>query len=500
MPARAADQLLLDLMPVPGRLAAALALTGLVLLTVVLAMSMQMPESALSCYLLFFAWRDNAGEAIFTAIKLIAAATLGILLAIPLLGAVVDDPMLRLAGLAGMTFLGMFLSQASRLGPLAATAGFVFAFILTLYDQIPSPALLSYAMQWIWVVLALPMLLLALWSALAGPGPLERLEAHLRALGAALEAPRGPAARALLDRGMQPMDDWLKFARLTGAARGPAASALARRADQAWFDLARAEAGLPPRPTSGATLPEKDSLFRPDAFTALRHLRFALKVLIAVLVTYGVYTAFGLFAIHTAMITCYYVALGTSGQTGHRIVLRLGGCLLGAAAGALTMALLMPYATDIGHLLLILAPATFAAAWIGLGPERIAYAGWQMALCFFLVVLQGFGPPGDIATATSRVIGIVFGSAVVWLVFATLWPENAADDATAALDELDLRLEGSVEPGSGRALAQLRAPLAAARQYIADAAFERSAPPRARFDQAESHYLTRVRRISSAAP
>lgn len=32
------------------------------------------------------------------------------------------------------------------------------------------------------------------------------------------------------------------------------------------------------------------------------------------------------------------------------------------------------------------------SAWISTGPERISYAGVQVALAFLLTVLQGFGP------------------------------------------------------------------------------------------------------------
>ncbi|SED39759.1 FUSC family protein [Rhodobacter sp. 24-YEA-8] len=483
-----------ELAPVPGRLRDALALTGLVGVLVFLSMSMRVPEAALSCYLLFFAWRDNAGDGIFTAVKLSLAATFAVIVANPILQAVVDEPMLRLAALAAFTFTGMFLSQASRLGSLAGTAGFVFAFMLTLYDIVPVPELLSRALEWIWVVLVLPMVLLGLWSALAGTRPLSLIEARITARQTALANPSGPEAQHLLNEGMAPMDAHLKFARLMGEARGVAAETLAQRADDSYFALALAEAGLEPRPGSGATQPGRQGFFMPDAFTNPGYLQFAVKVLIAVLLTYGFYTVFGMFEIHTAMITCFYVALGTSGATRHKIMLRVIGCLMGAVAGVLAMVLVMPHATDIGWLLALIAPVTFLAAWIALGSERSSYAGWQMALCFYLVTLHGFAQPGDISAATDRIIGILIGSGVMYLVFAVLWPDAASAEARNQLTALDRGLASARTPHSGRDIARLRAPLALARAHAQDAGYEREAFPRAELDAAYARYLAFLRK------
>lgn len=475
------------------RLQGALTITGQVMATVLVAMAIRMPEAALACYLLFFAARDNAGDSIFTALKLIVAASAGILLAVLLLNLLLDEPMLRLAALATFTFVGMFLSQASRLGPLAATAGFVFAFLLTLVDVVPVPELMAQAMRWMWVVVALPLGLMALWAALAGPRPAGLLGARIRARQAALVTPASPATRDLLDEGLTPSDDWLKFARILGETRGAQAYALAQADDDSYFRLALAEAGLglariAALPPTNPAPPVKEPLLRPDAFSDPRHLRFAAKVLIAVLVTYGFYTAFDLFSIHTAMITCFYVALGTRAETHHRIMLRMTGAVLGAVAGIAVMGLLMPRMTDIGHLLLVVGAVTFIAAWIALGGNGVAYAGWQMALCFYLVVLDGFGPPTEISAATARVVGVLVGSGVIWVVFTALWPESARRDALTAIDELDARLEAGHVPVNGRDIAQLREPLARARRLADIAVLEREAGLDAALAAAEGRY------------
>lgn len=76
--------------------------------------------------------------------------------------------------------------------------------------------------------------------------------------------------------------------------------------------------------------------------------------------------------------------LGTVGETLHKAALRLSGCIVDAVFGIGTIVLLMPLMTDLGQLLLLVAAVTFLAAWIGFGSERIAHAGWQLGLAFYL--------------------------------------------------------------------------------------------------------------------
>jgi multidrug resistance protein MdtO len=87
----------------------------------------------------------------------------------------------------------------------------------------------------------------------------------------------------------------------------------------------------------------------------------------------------------------------------------------------------MPEMTDLGDLLLLLAPVSLLAAWVAYGSERISYAGLQIGLAFYLVVLQGYGPTIDMYTARDRTIGILFGNIVIFVVFTTIWPVSVAN-------------------------------------------------------------------------
>jgi multidrug resistance protein MdtO len=121
-------------------------------------------------------------------------------------------------------------------------------------------------------------------------------------------------------------------------------------------------------------------------------------------------------------------------------MLRIIGCLIGAALGLGAILVLMPQMTDLGDLLLLLAPVTLLAAWVGSGTERIAYAGWQIGLAFYLVVLQGFGPTLDMEPAKDRIIGILLGNIVIFVIFTTIWPVSVADvvrtNVAKALEQL----------------------------------------------------------------
>jgi multidrug resistance protein MdtO len=70
------------------------------------------------------------------------------------------------------------------------------------------------------------------------------------------------------------------------------------------------------------------------------------------------------------------------------------------------------------------------------GSPRIAYAGFQIAFAFLLCVLQGAAPAFDLTIARDRIIGILLGNVVVYLMFTRVWPVSIAGQADAALAAL----------------------------------------------------------------
>jgi multidrug resistance protein MdtO len=175
------------------------------------------------------------------------------------------------------------------------------------------------------------------------------------------------------------------------------------------------------------------SVFVPDAFSNRRYAQFALKVTLAAMLCYVIYTAVDWDGIHTCMITCAVVALGSAGATIHKSALRLVGCAIGGALALITIVFLMPHMTSISSLVLLVAAVTAPAAWIAMGSERTAYLGMQIAFTFYLATLQGFGPSADVTEFRDRIVGVVFGVVVMALVFSFLWPERAGAEAVRSL-------------------------------------------------------------------
>ncbi len=239
------------------------------------------------------------------------------------------------------------------------------------------------------------------------------------------------------------------------------------------------------RPPPGRAKPAR-RLLAADAWSNPAHVRFALKVTLAMMLCYGIEDLANWPGIHTCVITCFFVSLGTVGETVHKMMLRLAGCVVGGALGIAVILVLMPLMTDLGELLLVLGALTFLAAWIGSGGERTAYAGLQIGLAVFIAVLQGSGPTLDMETARDRLIGIALGDVVVSAVFVTLWPVGVATvvrgGLARALEQLAAMLDrpGPDSPGADAAAARraFGAAVAQARAVLVNAPYEAGLPRR----------------------
>lgn len=181
-------------------------------------------------------------------------------------------------------------------------------------------------------------------------------------------------------------------------------------------------AAHPPKPKSE---PDRHHLFKPDAFTNPAHVQFALKVTFAAMFCYISYAAINWYGIHTALITCTFIALESTEATLYKGTLRIVGCVIGGALALFTIVFLMPHMETIASLVVVVACASAIAAWVAAGSERISYAGLQIAFAFFYGLFQGFAPDTDLDNVRDRVVGILFGLFVTGLVFQYIWPERA---------------------------------------------------------------------------
>ena len=249
---------------------------------------------------------------------------------------------------------------------------------------------------------------------------------------------------------------------------------------------------LPPQPAAKSTR----GLFALDAFSNPAHVHYALKTTAAAMLCYVVYSLLDWPGIHTCLITCYIVSLGTTAETVEKLTLRIVGCLIGAAAGIASIVFLMPNVTSIGALIVIVFIATLASGWIAAGSPRVSYIGFQIAFAFFLCVVQGASPGFDMTTARDRVIGILFGNLVVVLVFTQIWSVSVAkriDPSIASVLRQLATLAGTGSQSKRWALAaETQAALGAIEQ---DLDLSRYEPPSARPARG---WLDRRRRIANA--
>ena len=195
---------------------------------------------------------------------------------------------------------------------------------------------------------------------------------------------------------------------------------------------AGAAAPAPATPATAGTPPA--GFLEADAFSNPLHWRYAVKTTGAAMFCYGLYSLMGWPGIHTSMLTCYIVSLGTVGESSEKLSLRLTGCLVGAVLGLAAMLWLIPALTSATAYLSLVFMGALLCAWVAVGSERIAYAGFQMALAFFMCVIQGAGPGFDMVVARDRVIGILLGNVVAYGVATLIWPVGIRQSIESGMD------------------------------------------------------------------
>ena len=189
---------------------------------------------------------------------------------------------------------------------------------------------------------------------------------------------------------------------------------------------------LPDPPKAAEHPPKPKGFFVPDAFTNPAHVYFALKVTFAAMFCYIVYEAIDWSGIHTAFITCTFIALESTEATLYKGTLRIVGCVIGGALALFSIVFLMPHMETIASLVVLVACASAIAGWVATGSQRISYAGLQLAFAFFYSVFQGYAPDTDLDNVRNRVVGILFGLIVTGLVFQYVWPERAGTESRSA--------------------------------------------------------------------
>ena len=238
-----------------------------------------------------------------------------------------------------------------------------------------------------------------------------------------------------------------------------------------------------------------------DALSNPAHWQFALKTTLAVMIVYAIYSMLDWPGLRTSIVTCFFVALGSLGETVHKLSLRLSGAVVGGVLAGLCIVFVLPYCTDIGQLSVLTAVVALFAGWVATSSERLSYAGLQIAFAFFLGVLQTDAPATDLTVLRDRVVGIVLGNVVITVVFSTLWPESAVTRLRKALADVQGAVAALLRAPTDRADARQHTveALARADQFATLSQFELAMLPGETVPDAHLPGLHSVERLAAAA-
>jgi multidrug resistance protein MdtO len=520
------------LAPFPGRFALVTRVALICALTVLITSTFGTPEAAISAYIVFFLNRPDRVTSIVISIALLLLVTviIGFVIAVAIFS--INEPALRVACIAVLSFTLLFVTSASKLRPIGAILAMIVGFGLDELGLVPLGEAATRALLYAWLMVAIPSGIAILVNLLIAPSPRSlagaqlarrlRLASHMLA-STATDAD-GVAFDACIRDGNHQLATWLKLSKFEGtstagdgAALGQAAASttaillavdLAAREPKARLpaDISESLAGalrqmaaildrggypvdialelhdaaileplaalvladlrtaiegfaIPeaaPTMTPPSTASAGRGFFNADAFSNPDHIRYALKTTAAAMFCYLLYQQLDWQGIHTCFITCYMVSLGTTAETVEKLTLRITGCVVGALLGTAALVFLIPALTSIGELMVLVFAGAWVAAWVAMGSPRVSYAGMQIAFAFFLCVIQGSGPGFDLLVARDRLIGILLGNVVVYLVFTRVWPvsiEKRVDAMLAGLLDQWARIARIADAGVRRMLA-----------------------------------------------
>jgi multidrug resistance protein MdtO len=171
----------------------------------------------------------------------------------------------------------------------------------------------------------------------------------------------------------------------------------------------------------------RSKLVVPDALTNPEHLKFALKGCLAASLCYIIYNAIAWPGISTAVTTCLLTGLSTIGSSRQKGILRIAGALIGGfLIGMGSQVFILPYLDSITGFTILFILVTVFSSWFMTSSPRLSYFGLQAALAFYLINLQNFAAQTSLSIARDRVVGILLGLFMMWLVFDHLWGSRAA--------------------------------------------------------------------------
>jgi len=165
--------------------------------------------------------------------------------------------------------------------------------------------------------------------------------------------------------------------------------------------------------------PSSLRMFVDDAFSNPAHQVFAIKGCLAATICYLTWAGLAWPGLGVCTVTCVIAApLSTPGSSCQRLTTRILGLLTGGViCGIGSQIFLLPSVDSIVGFTLLFAIVSAGAAWVATASPRLSYFGRQMALAYYLTMFHGWGINASLATSRDRLMGILLGLIVMWLVF-----------------------------------------------------------------------------------
>ncbi|CAB3802083.1 hypothetical protein LMG28688_05504 [Paraburkholderia caffeinitolerans] len=212
------------LAPFPGRTAIVTRIALICALTVLVTSAYGTPEAAISAYVVFFLNKPDRVTSIILPIALLVLVTtiVGIVMIFAIL--CINEPALRIASMALLSFGLLFMTSASKLKPVGAIVAMVVGFGLDELGLAPVGEAATRGLLYAWLMVAIPVGAAILVNLVFAPSPrrlagkslARRMRLAARRLnGTATDAERA-AFEACLREGDHEINTWLKLSKVEG--------------------------------------------------------------------------------------------------------------------------------------------------------------------------------------------------------------------------------------------------------------------------------------------
>lgn len=169
--------------------------------------------------------------------------------------------------------------------------------------------------------------------------------------------------------------------------------------------------------------PRSRQMFLADAFSNPAYVKFALKGCLAASICYVFWSGIAWPGLGVCTVTCVIAApIANLGSSRRRLTTRLAGLFTGGViCGIGSQIFVLPAIDSIVGFTLAFAAISAIAAWFVTSSPQLNYFGRQMALAYYLTIFQGFAVNTSLVMSRDRLMGILLGLLVMWLVFDIEW-------------------------------------------------------------------------------